>query len=118
MREGQHYDVVIVNVDMLDSPWALVERLVGMEPPIGSVLVTTANRSWAMHERAEQAGCRALLDKPFDPEPPVSRATDGVAGERREALDAAQQSGLEWWRFGADLRRDHLGAQHRIGQAA
>jgi hypothetical protein len=20
-----------------------------------------------MHERAEQAGCRALLDKPFDP---------------------------------------------------
>jgi CheY-like chemotaxis protein len=30
-------------------------------------VVTSSNRSWAMHERAEQAGCRALLDKPFDP---------------------------------------------------
>ncbi len=67
LREGPHYDVVIVDVDMVDDPWALVERLVVAEPPIGSVLVTTANRSWAMHERAEQAGCRALLDKPFDP---------------------------------------------------
>ncbi len=54
-------------VDMLDDPWALVERLVTAHPPVGSVVVTTANRSWAMHERAEQAGCRALLDKPFDP---------------------------------------------------
>ena len=38
-------------------------------PPgtVESVVVTTSNRSWAMHERAEQAGCRALLDKPFDP---------------------------------------------------
>lgn len=67
LRESQHYDVVIVNVDMLDDPWALVDRLVAAEPAVGSVLVTTANRSWTMHERAEQAGCRALLDKPFDP---------------------------------------------------
>ena len=67
LREGPHYDVVIVDVDMVDGPWALVDRLVAADPPIGSVLVTTANRSWAMHERAEQAGCRALLDKPFDP---------------------------------------------------
>jgi len=67
LREGQHYDVVIVNVDMLDDPWGLVDRLVAAEPAIGSVLVTTANRSWVMHERAEQAGCRALLDKPYDP---------------------------------------------------
>lgn len=67
LREGPHYDVVIVDVDMVDDPWALVERLVAADPPIGSVLVTTANRSWAMHERAELAGCRALLDKPFDP---------------------------------------------------
>ena len=42
-------------------------RLVSAHPPVGSVVVTTANRSWTMHERAEQAGCRALLDKPFDP---------------------------------------------------
>ncbi len=66
LRE-RHYDVVVVNVDMLDEPWSLVERLVLAKPPIESVVVTTANRSWAMHERAEQAGCRALLDKPFDP---------------------------------------------------
>ncbi len=66
LRE-RHYDVVILNVDMLDDPWALVERLTVAHPPIGSVVVTTANRSWAMHERAEQSGCRALLDKPYDP---------------------------------------------------
>lgn len=66
LRE-RHYDVVLLNVDMLDDPWSLVERLVSAHPPVGSVVVTTANRSWTMHERAEQAGCRALLDKPFDP---------------------------------------------------
>jgi CheY-like chemotaxis protein len=66
LRE-RHYDVVVVNVDMLDDPWALVQRLVLSNPPVESVVVTTSNRSWAMHERAEQAGCRALLDKPFDP---------------------------------------------------
>jgi CheY-like chemotaxis protein len=31
------------------------------------VVVTTTNTSWQMHERAEQAGCRAVLDKPYDP---------------------------------------------------
>ena len=66
LRE-RHYDIVVVNVDLLDDPWALVERLVSAQPPVESVVVTTVNRSWAMHERAEQAGCRALLDKPFDP---------------------------------------------------
>lgn len=66
LRE-RHYDIVVVNVDTLDEPWALVDRLVSANPPVESVVVTTANRSWAMHERAEQAGCRALLDKPFDP---------------------------------------------------
>lgn len=63
----RHYDVAIVNVDSLDDPWALVDRMVAKDPPVGSVVVTTANRSWAMHERAEQAGCRALVDKPYDP---------------------------------------------------
>ena len=63
----QHYDVVIVNVDMLDEPWALVERLVTKEPPVGSVVVTTDNNAWAMHERAEQAGRRAVINRPYDP---------------------------------------------------
>ena len=62
-----HYDVVIVNVDMLDEPWGLVERLVTMTPPISSVVITTTNNAWAMHERAERAGCRAVLNKPYEP---------------------------------------------------
>lgn len=63
----RHYDLVIVDVDIPDDPWGLVERLVAHDPPIGSVLVTTVNSSWKMHERAELAGCRAVLDKPYDP---------------------------------------------------
>ncbi len=63
----RHYDIAIVNVDTLDEPWALVERLVGMDPPVGSVVVTTANTAWVMHERAERAGCRAVINKPYDP---------------------------------------------------
>lgn len=66
LRE-RHFDVVLVNVDMHDEPWALVERLLSANPPVGSVVVTTVNRSWEMHVRAEQTGCRALLDRPFDP---------------------------------------------------
>ena len=63
----RHYDIVIIDVDTPDDPWGLVERLVSMEPPIGSVVITTVNNSWQMHERAELAGCRAVLDKPYDP---------------------------------------------------
>jgi len=63
----RHYDLVIVDVDAPDDPWALVARLVNMEPPIGSVVVTTINNSFQMHQRAEQAGCRAVLEKPYDP---------------------------------------------------
>ena len=39
----------------------LVQRMVSMHPPVESVVVTSSNRSWAMHERAEQAGPRAIL---------------------------------------------------------
>ena len=63
----RHYDLVVVDVDTPDDPWGLVERLVAHDPPIGSVVVTTTNNSWQMHERAEQAGCRAVLEKPYDP---------------------------------------------------
>ena len=63
----RHYDLVIVDVDTADDPWALIERLVAQDPPIGSVVITTTNNSWKMHERAELAGCRAVLDKPYDP---------------------------------------------------
>ena len=63
----RHYDLVIINVDSAGEPWNLVERLVAMDPPIGSVVVTSADNSFKMHERAELAGCRAMLDKPYDP---------------------------------------------------
>ena len=63
----RHYDIVIIDVDTPDDPWGLVERLVSMDPPVGSVVITTVNNSWQMHERAELAGCRAVLDKPYDP---------------------------------------------------
>ena len=63
----RHYDLVLVNVDSAGEPWNLVERLVAMDPPIGSVVVTSADNSFKMHERAELAGCRVVLDKPYDP---------------------------------------------------
>lgn len=63
----RHYDLVIVDVDSPDDPWALVTRLVAQDPPIGSVVITTVNSSFQMHQRAEQAGCRAVLEKPYDP---------------------------------------------------
>lgn len=63
----RHYDLVIVDVDSPDDPWSLVARLMAMDPPIGSVVITTVNNSFQMHQRAELAGCRAVLDKPYDP---------------------------------------------------
>ena len=67
MARERHYDIVIVNVDTADDPWSLVDRLVAAKPAIDSVVVTTANKAWQMHERAEQSGCRAVLDRPYDP---------------------------------------------------
>ena len=67
MARERHYDIVIVNVDMPDEPWDLVRRLVAANPPIGSVVASAANATWAVHERAELAGCRAVLDRPYDP---------------------------------------------------
>ena len=43
------------------------EKLVGMEPVIGRVVLSTGDTSWHMQERAEQAGCFAVLERPFDP---------------------------------------------------
>ena len=66
LRE-QRYDVVIVNVDIPDEPWGLVERLGTAEPAIGSIVISTSDASWALHERAEHAGCRAVLTRPYAP---------------------------------------------------
>ncbi len=68
MARRRHYDLVIVSLDMPDMDgWKLVEKLVGMEPVIGRVVLSTGDTSWHMQERAEQAGCFAVLERPFDP---------------------------------------------------
>ena len=68
MARRRHYDLVIVSLDIPDMDgWKLVERLVGMEPVIGRVVVSSTDASWHMQERAEQAGCFAMLERPFKP---------------------------------------------------
>lgn len=64
----RHFDLVIVN---LDSPtldgWRLVERLVALEPAIGSIVLTSRIASVHLQQRAEQAGCLGVIEIPFDP---------------------------------------------------
>lgn len=68
LARGQHFDLVIVNMDTpgLDA-WNLVERLVALEPAIGSIVLCANNASWLVQQRAEQAGCLCVLEVPFDP---------------------------------------------------
>jgi CheY-like chemotaxis protein len=68
MSRRRHYDLVIVSKDMPDMDgWKLVEQLVGMEPAIGRVVLSTTDTSWHLQERAEQVGCFAVLERPFKP---------------------------------------------------
>ena len=64
----RHYDLVVVNLDSAHvDGWKLVAQLVALEPVIGSVVVSTRNNSWNLQQQAEQAGCRGVLEVPFDP---------------------------------------------------
>jgi CheY-like chemotaxis protein len=63
----RHYDLAIVDLDLPDEPWFLVDRLVALEPPISSVVVCTSQDAFDVQDRAEQAGCRAVIEKPYDP---------------------------------------------------
>lgn len=64
----RHYDLVIVSLDLPDMDgWGLIGQLVALEPAIGSVIVTTTDKSWHVREQAEASGCSGLLEKPFDP---------------------------------------------------
>lgn len=64
----RHYDVVIVSLELGDADaWALVQMFKAMLAPPQAVIVTTANPSWPVMERAEQAGCVGLLEIPFNP---------------------------------------------------
>ncbi len=68
LARQRHYNLVIVHLDSpeLDA-WALVERLVALEPAIGSIVLTSTDVSWHLQQRAEQAGCVGVLEIPFDP---------------------------------------------------
>lgn len=68
LARKRHYDLAIVGLDIPDlDGWALIRQLVQLEPAIGSVVVTTTDKSWHVREHAEQCGCRGLLEKPYDP---------------------------------------------------
>ncbi len=68
LAKRRRYDLVIVNLDPPSaSGWKLIDQLVALEPAIGSVVMSTRQTSWHVHEQAEQAGCRGVLQIPFDP---------------------------------------------------
>lgn len=68
LAKKRHYDLVIVGLGIPDMDgWALIRQMVTLEPAIGSVVVTTTDKSWHVREHAEQCGCRGLLEKPYDP---------------------------------------------------
>jgi CheY-like chemotaxis protein len=68
LTKKQHYDLVIVGLDVPDMDgWALVRQLVTLEPAIGNVIVTTKDTSWHMREHTDASGCSGLLVKPYDP---------------------------------------------------
>lgn len=63
-----HYNLVVINLDAAElDGWALVDRMVALEPAIGSIVLTARQTSWVLQQRAEQAGCLGMLDIPFDP---------------------------------------------------
>lgn len=62
------YDLVIVGRNLPDTDgWALIRQLVALEPAIGSVLVSTSDKSWHTREYAQACGCSGLLEQPYDP---------------------------------------------------
>jgi CheY-like chemotaxis protein len=68
LASERHFALVVLHLDaeQLDG-WSLVERLVALEPAIGSIILTSHNGTWMLQEQAEQAGCLGVLDLPFDP---------------------------------------------------
>ncbi len=64
----RHYDLVVVSLELSDAdPWGLVQSLRANLAPPRTVVVATHAPSWAVMERAEQEGCAALLEVPFNP---------------------------------------------------
>lgn len=68
LARKRYYDLLIVSLDVPDmSGWELVRQLVALEPAMGPLLVISRDKSWQMLEYADTAGCRGVLEKPFDP---------------------------------------------------
>ena len=68
MARAQHYDLIITSLKLPDiEGWALIRQLMALEPAIGSVIVTSSDRSWHMHEAAQLNGCHGLIEKPYEP---------------------------------------------------
>lgn len=68
LAKRKRYDLVIVNLDSASQDgWKTIEQMVGLEPAIGAVVMTTRNLSWHIQGQAERAGCRGVLAIPFDP---------------------------------------------------
>lgn len=64
----RHYDLVVVGLEVPDMDgWELIRQLLTPEPPIGCLIVTTADKSLQTRERIEASGCDGLLEKPYDP---------------------------------------------------
>lgn len=63
-----HYTLVLLGPDLPDmDSWELIRQLIGMEPAIGSVVLATREKAWHVRDRADLAGCRDVIDYPFDP---------------------------------------------------
>lgn len=68
LAKRKRYDLVIVNLDAASqNAWTIIDRLVGLEPAIGAVVMATRNLSRHIQGQAERAGCRGVLAIPFDP---------------------------------------------------
>lgn len=63
-----HYTLVLLGQDVPDmDSWELIRQLIAMEPAIGSVVLATREKAWHVRDRADHAGCRGVIDYPFNP---------------------------------------------------
>jgi CheY-like chemotaxis protein len=64
----RHYDLMIIGLSLSDAdPWGLVQALKDTPMPPRSVVLATAEPTWAVMERADQLGCVGILEIPFIP---------------------------------------------------
>ncbi len=64
----RHYDLMIIGLSLADAdPWGLVQALKDMPMPPRSVVLATADPTWAVMERADELGCAGILEIPFVP---------------------------------------------------